>query len=250
MIYGLYESAAGMMTTEYRQAVLANNLANADTVGFKRDVAVFAERVPAAQAGLREGPSAPDLEGLSGGLWLGRTYTDFSVGDKIRTDNPLDVVIENQGFLSVDAGGQRMFTRDGRMMLDPDGRLVAVTDGAPILGRGGFPIQLNPRGGRPSIDEDGRVFQDGAMVGELETVNFPADVPLLKTGDARVIAPDGTAFAVAPQVQSGYVESSGARPLTELVSMIEASRAYQMNAQMLSLQDQTAGRLITAVMRA
>jgi flagellar basal body rod protein FlgG len=189
------------------------------------------------------------MEGLSGGLWLGRTYTDFSVGDKIRTDNSTDIVLENQGFLSVDAGGQRLFTRDGRMIMDPAGRLVAVTDGAPVLGRGGTPIQMNPRGGQPVIDEDGRVFQDGVPVGELEVVSFPSNTPLLKAGNGRVVAPEGAAVAIAPQVQSGYVESSGVRPLTELVSMIEASRAYQMNAQMVSLQDQTAGRLISLVAR-
>jgi flagellar basal body rod protein FlgG len=249
MIYGLYHSAAGMMTNEYRQAVLANNLANTDTVGFKRDIAVFAERLPASQAGVRDGPSAPEMEGLSGGLWLGRTSTDFSVGDKIRTDNPLDVVLETPGFLTVSAGGQRLYTRDGRMIVDPDGRLVAVTDGAPILGRGGAPIQVNPRGGQPTIDQDGRIRQDGHVVGELEIVNFPSDTPLLKTGGSRFVAPDGAAAPVAALVQSGHVESSGVKPLTELVSMIEASRAYQMNAQMISLQDQTVGRLISVITR-
>src|SRR3989442_9991693 len=80
VIYGLYQSAAGMMTSEYAQSVLANNLANADTVGFKRDVAVFAERLRADQAGRRDGPTAEGLGSLSGGTWLGRTDVDFSEG--------------------------------------------------------------------------------------------------------------------------------------------------------------------------
>ncbi|MBK9120353.1 MAG: hypothetical protein IPM18_12245 [Phycisphaerales bacterium] len=81
MIFGLYHSAAGMMTTEYRQSVLANNLANAETVGFKRDVATFAERLPATLAGLQQGASAVDLEGLSGGCGLVR-HTRISAKDR------------------------------------------------------------------------------------------------------------------------------------------------------------------------
>jgi flagellar basal body rod protein FlgG len=99
------------------------------------------------------------------------------------------------------------------------------------------------------VDQNGRIHQDGHVVGELEVVNFPSDTPLLKAGASRFVAPDGAAAPVAALVQSEYVEGSGVKPLTELVSMIEASRAYQMNAQMISLQDQTVGRLISIVTR-
>lgn len=249
MIYGLYHSAAGMLTNEYRQAVLANNLANADTVGFKPDLAVFAERVPAQTAGRRTGPSAPDLAGLSGGLWLGQTYTDHSEASKTRTDEPLDVAIDGPGFLTVTAGGRRLLTRDGRMTMDADGRLVAVSDGAPILGRGGMPIHLNPHGARDTIqiDEDGRIQQDGQFVGELELVDLPDYRVLQKVGQGRFSAPEAALGPAAAFVKAGYTESSGVQPLPELVSMIEASRAYQMNAQMISLQDRTAGRLISVL---
>ena len=98
MIYGLYQSAAGMMVNEYRQNVLANNIANAETVGFKREMTSFAERLLASEAGRREGPSKDLMEALSGGIWLGRTDTDFSAGAAIKTDNPLDVMITGSGF--------------------------------------------------------------------------------------------------------------------------------------------------------
>jgi len=122
MIYGLYNSAAGMMTQEYRQNVIANNLANADTVGFKQDIPVFAERQPASAGGERSGPSAPDLEGLSGGLWLGQTQTDFGQGALIQTNNSLDVALDGPGFLVVEANGGPQYTRDGRMIRDAGGR--------------------------------------------------------------------------------------------------------------------------------
>ncbi len=250
MIYGLYHSAAGMLTNEYRQAVLANNLANADTVGFKRDVATLAERLPAAQAGRRRGSTAAGLADLSGGLWLGQTYTDYDQAGKIRTDNPYDIALDGPGFLCVDSAGRRLYTRDGRMTLSPDGLLVAASDGSPILGQGGVPIRLNPRGGPPSIDTQGRVIQDGALVGQLELVDFDDYSVLRKVGAARLTGPEAGAVPAPVLVQAGYLEGSGVEPLSELVSMIEASRAYQMNARMISLQDDSVGKLINVVMRA
>jgi flagellar basal-body rod protein FlgG len=249
MIYGWYNSAAGMMVNEYRQDVLANNLANAETVGFKRDVAVFAERQPASVAGQRHGPSARDLRDLSGGLWLGKTHIDYSEASHLRTDNPLDVSLSGPGFLSVQVNGQRLYTRDGRMTMDRDGMLVAAADGAPVLGRGGQPIQLNPYGGQARIDTDGNILQDGARVAQLELVDFKDYDALRKVGDARFAGPDQGAVAAPALVHAGFVESSGAQPLSEMVDMIEASRAYQINAQMVSLQDQSLGRLISVISR-
>lgn len=250
MIYGLYQSAAGMMTSEYRQAVLANNVANADTVGFKRDVATFAERVPAWRAGRRQGPSAVDLEGLSGGMWLGQTFTDHSPGTKVATGEWHDVALDGPGFLVVQVNGQPQYTRDGRLLMDRDGFLTAATDGAPVLGVGGMPIRLNPRGGTPSIDAQGRISQDGAVVAELELVDFEDYTALRKAGATRFVAPDQGQRPAPVLVQAGYLEGAGVEAIEELVSLMEVSRAYQVNARMVALQDESVGRLINTVMRA
>ena len=249
MIYGLYNSAAGMLVNEYRQAVIANNLANSDTVGFKRDVPVFAERPIAEAAGERRGRGAVDVAGLSGGLWLGRTYTDYADGKVRRTENPLDVALVGPGFLQVGKDGQRLLTRDGRMMTDSDGRLVSVTDGAPILGRGGSEIRVNPLGGEVAVTRDGRVTQDDAPIGELALVNVQVDAPLQKIGEGRFAAPEDALVEAGAELRSGFVEESGVEPLRELVDMIASNRAYQLNAQMISLQDQTVGRLIGVIQR-
>lgn len=249
MIYGLYNSAAGMMVHEYKQAVIANNLANADTVGFKRDVPVFSEREPAAAAGERSGGSAPDLASLSGGLWLGRTYTDYAEGAFHQTDNPLDAAIVGAGFFQVSKDGRELLTRDGRMMTDSTGRLVSVEDGAAVLGRGGNEIRINPLGGEVSITREGRVMQDGAPIGELAVVEVPDYLQLQKVGGGRFAAPEDAAQDVYRELRAGQVEDSAADPLAELVDMIASNRAYQLNAQMISLQDQTVGRLIGVIAR-
>jgi flagellar basal-body rod protein FlgF len=247
MIYGLYQSAAGMLVNEYRQDVLANNLANAETVGFKREIATFAERLRASEAGRRRGPSNDLMEALSGGVWLARTTTDFSEGAFVRTDNPLDVALAGPGFLRVVSQGRECLTRDGRMMMDPDGWLVSATDGAAILGQAGQPIRLNPRGGEVAIDENGRIKQGKVTVGRLGMVDVKDYATLRKAGASRFFADDVQLAPAPAKVIPGVTESSGVEPIKELVTMIEASRAYELNAQMLSLQDQSAGRLINAV---
>ncbi|MFH1747511.1 MAG: flagellar hook basal-body protein [Planctomycetota bacterium] len=249
MIYGLYNSAAGMMTNEYRQNVIANNLANADTVGFKQQVAVFAERQPESVSGPRQGPSAPDLAALSGGLWLGRTYTDHGAGSLVYTDRSQDLALEGPGFLVVEDQGQQLYTRDGRLIKDADGYLRSAADGVAILGTGGVPIRMNPHGSQPTFDEDGRVLQDNLVVGRLAIVDFDNYEQLQPAGHGRFTAGEAETISSPARVRPGYVENSGVAPIKELVSMMETSRAYQINAQMLTLQDQSIGQLIRTIAR-
>ena len=249
MIYGLYQSAAGMMVNEYRQGVLANNLANAETSGFKRDVATFSERRTAADVGQRRGPTHDLMQQLTGGIWLGKTQTDFGEGVLQRTELATDIALAGPGFFQVrDAQGTDLLTRDGRLLMDSEGRLVSATDGAAVLGRGGAPILLNPRGGELTIDDEGRVSQDGQIAAQLAVVDVTDYDALQKVGASRF---RGGELLATPRpearVMQGFVESSGVEPVKEMVSMLEASRAYQLNAQMITMQDQSLGRLIGSI---
>lgn len=249
MIYGLYHSAAGMMTREYKQNVIANNLANADTVGFKQEVAVLAERQPESVTGDRQGPSAAGLENLSGGLWLGQTYTDWRQGTLVETGNSLDVALDGPGFLVMEVAGRPLYTRDGRLVVNAQGQLCSATDGAAVLNPAGAPIQVNPHGGKPTCDEDGCVRQDGLVVGQLAVVDFADPDVLRHAGSSRFDASGAETVPSVARVLSGRVEQSGVEPVQELVSMIETARAYEINARMLSLQDQSVSRLIGLLSR-
>jgi len=252
MIYGLYHSAAGMLTNEYQQGVIANNLANADTVGFKRDVATFAERLQAELTGERKGPSAEGLEGISGGLWLGQTHTSFKEGAYEKTGNQSDIALEGPGFLTVQRDGQTLLTRDGRMMLDQTGRLVSVTDGAAVLNTAGQPIQLNPLSGPLSyIDQDGWIFQNikgnDVRISQLALTDVADYDALKKVGAGRFVTQPENLAPTYARLRNGFVEQSGVEAVPEMVNMIETARSFQINASLVSLQDQTLGRLLTLV---
>lgn len=247
MIYGLYQSAAGMMVHEYRQDVLANNIANAETVGFKRQIAMFSQRPQAVEAGVRTGSGDRLLGALTGGVWLAQTQTDFDEGSFVTTGEATDVALAGPGFFVVARDGQEFLTRDGRFTLTPWGQLVSATDGAAVLGMGGAPIQIHPRGGKVMIDEDGWIEQNNARVGRLAVVDVPDRRGLTHAGAGRFFAGNMPTTPAPAHVIAGHVESSGVEPVRELAAMLEATRAYQLNAQMLSLQDQTAGRLISTV---
>lgn len=246
MIYGLYQSAAGMMVNEYRQGVIANNLANAETSGFKRDLAVFSERLPARMGG-HDGAGAEKLDALTGGLWLGRTDTDFSPTSIVSTGQPTDAAIDGPGFFMVGRDGRQYATRDGRFVVDAVGNLRSAADGAAVLGFGGAPLRVRPQGGPISISEDGRIDQDGVTVGRLALIDF-ADYRGMRKAEAGRFHLDGRPTrAVEARIVGGAVENSGVEAVQEMVGMIEAARAHQFNAQMLSLQDQGLGRLLNIV---
>lgn len=244
MIYGLHQSAAGMMVQEHRQDVIANNLANAETHGFKRQMAVFAERIRADQAGRRSGPSNELLRELTGGVWLARTETDHSDANFITTGHETDVALAGPGYFTVLKDGREMLTRDGRFVVAPNGALVSATDGAAVLGAGGAPLRIDPRGGPISIDEDGEIQQRDVAVGRLALTDVVDRAALRHAGGGRFEAGGIERTPAIASVTSGALEASGVEPVVELTQLLEAARAYQLNAQMLTAQDQSVGRLI------
>jgi len=250
MVYGLWHSAAGLQAQQYRQAVIANNLANASTPGFKPDRIAFQERLSASRAGVSLGPRHPTLDTLTGGLFASPVYTDYTPAGSVPSANPFDVSINGDGFLSVRTPEGMRYTRDGRLIMDKDGALRHVASGGAMVDAADRPIVLDPASHAPvKIDASGRVRQGESIVGQLAVVDFEDREALekeghnLSSGDkARSIPADG-------RVRQFSTENSGVDPVTTLVEMIAASRAYETNAAMLSMQNDTLGRTVNEVGR-
>ena len=123
--YGLWLSAAGMKVSEHRQTLLANNMANANTTGFKRDLAVVTQRRVESQSSPAGFPFAhPVLDGLPGGVNVRPAYQSFEEGSIEWTGRPLDVAVEGDGFFAVTDGKVTRYTRDGGFTRNEKGELA------------------------------------------------------------------------------------------------------------------------------
>jgi flagellar basal-body rod protein FlgG len=250
MIYGLYLSATGVLTSSYRQDVIANNLANAQTVGFKRSLAAFVQRRTEAEVTGDTQVTNRLLEGIGGGLLVAPTTVDHSQGRIESTDGPLDVAIHGRGFFAVRSGDDTYLTRNGRFMLDREGYLaLADESGHRVLDVNGRTIALGqvPQS-LVSIASDGSITADGQPAGRLALLDVPDQSQLVPRGATLLSGADVSTLQPADgALQSGFIEESNVDPMTELTQLIQAQRQLEANANMIRFQDQTLSKLVNEV---
>lgn len=246
MIYGLYLSATGILTNAHRQDVIANNLANSETTGFKRDVPVFQERLTEAATQRMAAARYTNLtlEGLGGGLLTSPTHIDQAQGPMEQSANPLDVALIGRGFFRVMDDGKLRLTRDGRFLIDRAGHL-ALQGGQRVLDQAGRPITLDTRLST-QIDRDGSIKQDGQEVARLGVVDAAEPHMLRKLG-ANLYEYTGRLAAGTADVRAFMTERSNVDPATELTRLMESQRQLEANANMIRTQDQTLSRLVNEV---
>jgi flagellar basal-body rod protein FlgF len=248
MNYGLYLSASGVMANSYRQDVIANNLANSETVGFKRDLALFQERRTALQERGGAGYSDPLLENLSGGILATPTLVDTQQGDLEPTSNPLDVAIKGDGYFAVIDGKDKHLTRDGRFMMNNKGDLILSTEqGNRILDDKGKPIVLDT-GAPVLISSNGDITQKGVTVARIGLYDVPDHSKFTKQGGTMLIYPDPSQLRPATgTLHSGYQERSNVDPTTELAQLMDTQRQLEANANLIKYQDTMLQRLVNDV---
>ena len=247
MLYGLYLSASGVMTSSCKQDVIANNLANSETAGFKRDVPAFRQRLTEAQE-RRASRDATDsvLEGLGGGTFSMPTGTNFEQGAIEQTGSALDVAIQGDGFFATRQGDQTHLTRDGRFSVDREGRLV-LDDGQPVLSNKGQPITLSPDA-PTQIDRNGAITQNGQLVANLGLFDVQDRSTLKKLGGGRFAPADPADLKDATgTIHSEYIERSNVDPTSELAELMDAQRQLEANANLIRTQDSTLQRLVNDV---
>jgi len=222
-----YIALSRQMTLRRELDVAANNLANADSVGFKvEQLMVETEEGDRAR---NFGVSHPARFVLDSGV--GR---DFGQGTLRQTGAVLDFAVEGDGFFKVGGPEGERYTRDGRFTLDATGRLVTA-QGLPVLGEGGAEILVDPEKPDISVSADGVISQDGERLGRLEVVRFDALGALSKDGDGLYAnrsnaTPEPAADA---RVRQGMVEESNVQPIIEITNLIEISRAYERMAKII-----------------
>src|SRR5256885_4918666 len=192
MNYGLYLSATGVLANTYRQDVIANNLANSETVGFKRHLATFQERPTESATEGRPDLSDPMLDHIGGGFLVSPTQVDTTQGEMETTGNNLDAAIFGQGYFAVDDHGKTQLTRAGQFMLNRDGDLIMTNgNGQRVRDVDGKPIQLPGLiAAKLEIGSDGQITHEGKPVARLGLFDVPDPSKLIKKGQSLFDYPD------------------------------------------------------------
>jgi flagellar basal-body rod protein FlgF len=241
MIRGLYTAAAGLATAQLRLGIVSNNVANANTPGFKQDQlpaevgkAIDLMRYAVNQQGQAVGP-------ITLGPEVGLSQLDLSGGPLQETSNPLDLAIAGSGFFTAQASdGTLRYTRDGGFHTDTNGALLA-RDGSAVLDANGQPIQLPAGASDIAVAADGTILGNGSAVARLQVVDFAAGQQLNKIGGGMFTAPAGSAPqpSTGAQLYQGYLEGSNVDMTESMVATMGLLRAYEANQKLLQMQDET-----------
>lgn len=242
MIRGVYIAATGMLAESQRQDVIANNLANATTTGFRRSVTTAAPFADVLLFNMRS-PGTPTIGGLSHGTQLGQVTTLSTQGALRATGNQLDLALVGEGYFAIDTAAGRRYTRDGTFTLSADGVLVTKA-GEQVAGVNG-PIRLT-RGVDVSIDADGTVSQAGQVRGRLQISGLAPGSVTSEGGSRLNGTPTG---AGATRVRQGHLEASSVNVVTEMVELIRTMRSFEANQKAVQSQDEALSLSVSRVGR-
>lgn len=281
MVRGVYTGASGMIAEQYRLDVVANNLANVDKPGFKRDTATF-KAFPEMMAARTEDDGVvifplgstdirPYIGRLGTGVEVNEVFTEWEQGSLRETGNQLDIALGDKGFFAVETPHGERYTRNGSFLIDKDNYLV-TKHGYKVMGENGY-IQI--KSNNFNIDEEGRIsinrrYQDNEdfvqfndneweyeeILDTLKIVRFENERYLKKEGESFWVDTDisGPAYIAQkgvdrPKVLSRFLEMSNVNPINEMVRMIEVQRAYELNSKTISTHDTLIGRVVNEVGR-
>lgn len=258
----IYMAAAGALATERKLDLIANNLANVNTAGFKREIGQFKYVAPENPVLLPE--NYEDIEDLAEvslsdltaeGFWNEfHTVTDFSSGKFKKTGNTLDVAISGPGFFTIQTPEGLRYTRSGDFTIDAEG-VLTTKDGFPVMGTGGE-IQLPKTTGQAgsnvvAIDPDGGVSVGTTNVGELQIVDFEDLSLLKKIGNSLFAVPEtgpGSIEAENYSLNQGFLELSNVdsvRMMTEMIQVLRGYEAYQKVIQSIDKINQSTIREVS-----
>jgi len=234
-------SSINALANEYH--TIAHNMANINTVGYKRKVNLFSRELlqRMADSGDSGSPELPASQVKS------KPAIDFSQGALIRTDRTLDAAIAAKGFFVIETPDGPLYTRNGAFHLNPQRQLVDVA--GRLVGGVDAPITVPPNASELSIEisDDGRVRAGGAVLGQLKIVDFgPDEHKLACVGENCFAAPPDLRPTPmeTPVIRQGYQENSNVKVMSELVDLISVSRLYETNMNMLTKRQENSRTIL------
>lgn len=241
MVRGLFTAYTGMRNEEKRLDVISNNMANADTNGYKAEGTTSRAFSQVYAVKINDESEANTQRGIgpmSLGVRIGQTYRDWSSGSFNQTDNTYDLALAGNGFFTIsmtDKSGQEhiRYTRDGAFTITSDGYLV-TKDGDFVLDDGGSKIQIPTNQGAMVVDQDGNISVDGQAIAKLGLTDFEDYNYLEKYGENQFDAVEGaTKKTFTSTVNQGMLETSNVNIVDEMVNLINVTRSYESNQKMI-----------------
>ncbi len=228
---GIYPALSGGVAYEKLLSIIANNVANINTAGFKADRPVFKVDVPDSMNNtMGQGSDKFYTE-------INSVFTDFNSGVIRQTGNVLDLAIEGNGFFVIDTPDGPRYTRSGNFILDPS-RTLTTVDGHMVMGDGG-PIIFEE--GKISVDADGRISVNGSEVNRIRVADFDKPYSLKKDQNNMFIG-SGEQTAEAYKVLQGAVELSNVNSVKEMATMIGVLRGYESYQKVMTTLDETSAK--------
>ncbi|MBO9463866.1 flagellar hook-basal body complex protein [Tropicibacter sp. R15_0] len=206
--------------------VIANNIANANTTGFRQEGVIFSEYVT-------------DGDGISGVAMAAARVrnTSFVQGTLEQTGGTFDIAIEGDGFFLIQAPGGQRLTRAGAFSPSAEGTLV-TPDGNQVLDAGGAPIFVPPNSDNLAIAGDGTISSDGRAIGQIGVVQPLEPRQMVREGGVMFRADEGFEPVDNPRVLQGFVEASNVDPILQVARMVEVQRAYELGQSFMEREDE------------
>ena len=282
MVRGWYTAVSGMRAQQWRLDAVANNLANVDTDGYKRDQAAFKAFPELLMRRFKDDGEymhpfgsadvAPIIGRLGTGVELNELYVSFEQGAMKETFSDFDLALDGKGFFAVETPYGERYTRNGSFFLGKEGYLE-TKEGYPVLGENG---RIMVKANNFQVDKDGQVWinaayddgdpnnlvsmqnntwEDPVLLDTLKLVDFDLDRYLKKQGTSLYYDTEtsGPAMIIEagyrPVVLQGFVEAANVEPVREMVQMIEINRAYEANQKVIQTHDTMLGTLINQYAR-
>lgn len=223
--------------------VVANNLANMSTNGFKSSQMMFVEHVVKSKGGERLiSPKLTYTRDIA-------TRIDVTDGAIETTGNPLDMAIRNEGFFVVrDQGGNEFYTRNGQFRLDTTGQVVNQ-QGYALIAEGGQPIIFSPEDSEINISRDGTISTENGQIGTLQIVQFANPQDMQRTSGALFTSQLPPQPVEDPDIIQGALEGSNVEPIMEMARMIELHRSYESAKSFIEREDERERSMIRDLVR-
>lgn len=258
MSKGIFTAVSGAIAQAARLDTVANNLANVNTTGFKRDGQVFREYLTAynKEPGAIEAPRVPasieSFYAVNGGdksyVDIDGSYSDFSQGVVKSTGNKLDMALEGNGFFEVATPDGVRLTRAGNFSIDGDGRLI-TKQGYPVQKEGGGEFKFTSAD--IVVANNGEVFDAGQSLGKLSLVNIANKDALAKQGMNLFSFRDGQdpqrTSSTETKVNQGFLEGSNVNVIREMTEMIAATRTFESTQKAIQAYDQMNAKAVNEV---